>query len=213
MNRRYQAVIFDLDGVIVSTDHYHFQAWSELARQEGIAFNEQINHRLRGVSRMESLEIILEKASKRYTPVEKLELAERKNEVYRGLLGNLTDGDMLPGVADTLSVLRERGYKIAIGSSSKNTPVILERIGLSGYFDAVADGNGIKNSKPDPEVFLLAAGKLGVPPAGCLVVEDAEAGIIAAKRGGMAAAAIGEARSCVEADYSLVSIADLLLYV
>ncbi|GJM75859.1 hypothetical protein HMSSN036_80750 [Paenibacillus macerans] len=119
MNRRYQAVIFDLDGVIVSTDHYHFLAWSELARQEGIEFNEQINHRLRGVSRMESLEIILEKASKRYTPVEKLELAERKNGVYRGLLGNLTAGDMLPGVADTLSALRERGYKVAIGSSSK----------------------------------------------------------------------------------------------
>ncbi|MEC0155009.1 HAD-IA family hydrolase, partial [Paenibacillus macerans] len=109
--------------------------------------------------------------------------------------------------------LRERGYKIAIGSSSKNTPIILERIGLSGYFDAVADGNGIKNSKPDPEVFLLAAGKLGVPPAGCLVVEDAEAGIIAAKRGGMAAAAIGEARSCHEADYSLTKIEDLLLIV
>ncbi|MCM3699544.1 beta-phosphoglucomutase [Paenibacillus macerans] len=211
MNRRYQAVIFDLDGVIVSTDHYHFLAWSELARQEGIEFNEQINHRLRGVSRMESLEIILEKASKRYTPVEKLELAERKNEVYRSQLGDLTAGDMLPGVAETLSALRERGYKVAIGSSSKNTPVILERIGLSGYFDAVADGNGIKHSKPDPEVFLLAAGKLGVPPAGCLVVEDAEAGVVAAKRGGMAAAAIGEARSCQEADYSLESIADLLL--
>lgn len=213
MNRRYEAVIFDLDGVIVSTDHYHFLAWSQLARQERIEFNEEINHRLRGVSRMESLEIILEKASKRYTPEEKRELAERKNEVYRGLLGSLTASDLLPGVAETLSALRERGYKIAIGSSSKNTPVILERIGLSGYFDAVADGNGIKRSKPDPEVFLLAAGKLGVSPATCLVVEDAEAGIIAAKRGGMAAAAIGEARSCQEADCSLETIADLLLYV
>lgn len=213
MNRRYEAVIFDLDGVIVSTDHYHFLAWSQLAWQEEIEFNEQINHRLRGVSRMESLGIILEKASKRYTPEEKQELAERKNEVYRGLLGSLTAGDLLPGVEETLSALRERGYKIAIGSSSKNTPVILERIGLSGYFDAVADGNGIKRSKPDPEVFLLAAGKLGVSPAACLVVEDAEAGIIAAKRGGMAAAAVGEARSCKEADCLLETIADLLLYV
>ncbi|RRJ65020.1 beta-phosphoglucomutase [Paenibacillus oralis] len=211
MDRRYQAVIFDLDGVIVSTDRYHFLAWSQLAWQEGIEFNEQINHRLRGVSRMESLEIILEKASRRYTPVEKLKLAERKNEVYRTLLGDLTDGDMLPGVAETLSALRERGYKVAIGSSSKNTPVILERIGLSGYFDAVADGNGIKNSKPDPEVFLLAAGKLGVPPEDCLVVEDAEAGVYAAKRGGMAAAAIGEARNCQEANYSLTKIEELLL--
>ncbi|WP_339218872.1 beta-phosphoglucomutase [Paenibacillus sp. FSL W7-1332] len=213
MDRRYEAIIFDLDGVIVSTDRYHFLAWSQLAWQERIEFNEEINHRLRGVSRMESLEIILEKASKRYTPVEKLELAERKNEVYRGLLGDLTAGDMLPGVVDTLSALRERGHKIAIGSSSKNTPVILERIGLSGYFDAVADGNGIKHSKPDPEVFLLAAGRLGIPPEQCLVVEDAEAGVVAAKRGGMAAAAIGEARNCKEADYSLGSIADLLLYV
>lgn len=213
MDRRYEAIIFDLDGVIVSTDRYHFLAWSQLAWQEGIEFNEQINHRLRGVSRMESLEIILEKASKRYMPIEKLELAARKNEVYRSLLSDLSEGDMLPGVAETLSALRERGYKIAIGSSSKNTPMILERIGLSGYFDAAADGNGIKRSKPDPEVFLLAAAKLGVSPAECLVVEDAEAGVIAAKRGGMAAAAIGEARSCAEADYSLMTIEDLLLYV
>ncbi|MEC0184890.1 beta-phosphoglucomutase [Paenibacillus peoriae] len=213
MNKRYQAVIFDLDGVIVSTDRYHFLAWSKLAEQEGIEFNEQINHRLRGVSRMESLEIILEKAKKSYTQEEKRELAERKNEVYRILLGQLNENDMLPGVLETLSALRERGYPIAIGSSSKNTPVILERIGLSGYFDAVADGNGIVHSKPDPEVFLLAAAKLDIPPAACLVVEDAEAGVIAAKRGGMAAAAIGEARSCKEADYSLETIEDVLLYV
>ncbi|WP_019535061.1 beta-phosphoglucomutase [Paenibacillus ginsengihumi] len=210
MKRRYQAVIFDLDGVIVSTDRYHFQAWSELAEQEGIEFNEQINHRLRGVSRMESLEIILEKASRRYTEAEKRELAERKNEMYRSLLAQLTESDLLPGVAQTLAALRERGIKIAIGSSSKNAPVILERIGLAERFDAVADGNGIVSSKPDPEVFLLAASKLALPPEACLVVEDAEAGVVAAKRGGMAAAAVGEARSCKDADYRLESIDQLL---
>lgn len=210
MKRRYQAVIFDLDGVIVSTDRYHFQAWSKLAEQEGIEFNEQINHRLRGVSRMESLEIILEKASRRYTEAEKRELAERKNEMYRSLLAQLTESDLLPGVAQTLAALRERGIKIAIGSSSKNAPVILERIGLAERFDAVADGNGIVSSKPDPEVFLLAASKLALPPEACLVVEDAEAGVVAAKRGGMAAAAVGEARSCKDADYRLESIDQLL---
>lgn len=209
----YQAVIFDLDGVIVSTDRYHYLAWSQIAAQEGIEFNEEINHRLRGISRMESLEIILERASKSYTPEEKRELAERKNDVYRSLLANVSEQDLLPGVAETLAALREKGCKLAIGSSSKNAPVILQRVGLEGYFDAVADGNGIVKSKPDPEVFLLAARMLGVAPSECLVVEDAAAGIVAAKRGGMAAAAVGDARNCPEADYVLESISDMVSFV
>ncbi|WP_218571213.1 beta-phosphoglucomutase [Paenibacillus oralis] len=209
----YQAIIFDLDGVIVSTDHYHYLAWAQIAEQEGIEFNEAINHRLRGVSRIESLEIILEKAVKNYSQAEKLELAERKNEIYRGLLEKLSGKDLLPGVAETLPVLREKGCKLAIGSSSKNAPLILQRVGLEGVFDAVADGNEIARSKPDPEVFVLAARMLGAEPAACLVVEDAEAGIVAAKRGNMKAAAVGDARKCADADYSLASIQEILALV
>ena len=180
-----KAVIFDLDGVIVSTDGFHYRAWKAMADNEGIYFDETINNRLRGVSRMESLEIILERATKTYTPEEKEAMATAKNDIYRESLVQLTPEDILPGVMDMLTTLRGMGVKLAIGSSSKNTPVILKQIGLGDYFDAVADGNQIKNSKPDPEVFLLAAKLLGIDPADCVVVEDAYAGIDAAKAGGM----------------------------
>lgn len=210
-----KAVIFDLDGVIVSTDEYHYQAWKKMADEERIYFDRAINEKLRGVSRMESLAIILQKSSKTYTEEEKAGLAQRKNEYYRALLNNLTPDDILPGVLLVLQQLKERGIKIAIGSSSKNTPFILEKIGLGTYFDAVADGNEIKNSKPDPEVFLLAAKKLGVIPEKCVVVEDAEAGIEAALAGGMKAMGVGSASNYSRADYrikdlSQVSIEKLL---
>ena len=185
------AVIFDLDGVIVSTDEYHYQAWKKIADDEGIYFDEEINHGLRGVSRMESLEVLLRKSPRVYSPEEKAVLAERKNEHYRKLLENLTPQHLLPGAMTLLIALKSRQIKVAIGSSSKNTPVILEKIGLGQFFDAVADGSQIQKSKPDPEVFLLAAKKLGVSPEDCVVVEDAEAGVQAAKVGGMYALGIG----------------------
>ncbi len=188
-----RAIIFDLDGVIVSTDGFHYKAWKAMADKEGIYFDETINNRLRGVSRMESLAIILEKASKIYTDEEKDAMATAKNEIYRESLSQLTPDDILPGVMDMLTALRAKGLKLAIGSSSRNTPVILNQIGLGDYFDAVADGNQIKNSKPDPEVFLLAAELLGIPPQDCVVVEDAYAGIDAAKAGGMKAVGVGDA--------------------
>ena len=169
------AVIFDLDGVIVSTDDCHYRAWKRLADEEGIYFDREINHRLRGVSRMESLSIVLERANRPYTTEERQALAERKNGYYWELINELTPEHILPGVMPLMERLKEHGIKIAIGSSSKNTPLILERLGLANYFDAVADGNAVKNSKPDPEVFLLAAAKLGIPPAQCVVVEDADA--------------------------------------
>ena len=149
--------IFDLDGVIVSTDGLHSLAWKKMADQEGIYFDEQINNRLRGVSRMASLEIVLERSTKVYTDEEKQALAIYKNDIYKELLKSLTPADILPGVADTLNELRARGYKLAIGSSSRNTPAILKYIGLEGFFDAVSDGNNITNSKPDPEVFIKGA--------------------------------------------------------
>ena len=157
-------VIFDLDGVIVSTDDCHYLAWKRMADEEGIPFDRKVNERLRGVSRMASLEIILEKATKTYTEEQKVEMATRKNGYYVELIQKLTAADMLPGAMDTLEMLKKRGVKIAIGSSSKNTPIILRQIGLSTYFDAVADGNQITHSKPNPEVFLLGAKLLGLDP-------------------------------------------------
>jgi beta-phosphoglucomutase len=205
-----KAFIFDLDGVIVSTDSLHYRAWKALADSENIYFDEEINNRLRGVSRMESLAIILERATRSYTDEEKVAMAERKNAIYRELLQVLTPNDRLANVTDTLERLRKQGYKLAIGSSSKNTPIILEKIGYSGYFDAISDGNNIKNSKPDPEVFLKAAEFLNLQPQDCFVVEDAEAGIAAAKAGGFTAIGIGSAAQDPNADYAIDSFADLL---
>ncbi|OFY58699.1 MAG: beta-phosphoglucomutase, partial [Bacteroidetes bacterium RBG_13_46_8] len=175
-----KAVIFDLDGVIVTTDEFHYQGWQRLADEEGIYFDRKINERLRGVSRFESLEIILEKAGRNYSREEKTAMAERKNNYYRNLLHTLAPGDVFPGVQKMLKELKDKGIKIAIGSSSKNTPFILQKIGMDKTFDAISDGNQIKRSKPDPEVFLLAASKLQIRPDQCLVVEDADAGVEAA---------------------------------
>ena len=193
MSDRIIGVIFDLDGVIVSTDNCHYLAWKRMADEEGIYFDRKINERLRGVSRMESLEIILERAQRPYTDDEKQAMAARKNAYYVELIGSLTRADILPGALDTLSYLKGRGVKVAIGSSSKNTPIILRQIGLENAFDAVADGNAITRSKPDPEVFVLAARLLGLEPENCLVVEDADAGIEAALGGGMRALGVGSA--------------------
>lgn len=190
---RIEGVIFDLDGVIVSTDDYHYEAWKTIADDEGIHFDRDVNERLRGVSRMESLEIILEKASRTYTDEEKVALAEKKNNCYKKLLESLNENDILPGVKALIKGLEEQGIKIAIGSSSRNTPFILSQIGMSETFEAVADGNQITRSKPDPEVFLLAADKLNIEPEKCLVVEDADAGIEAALAGGMRALGVGYA--------------------
>ena len=206
-----KAVIFDLDGVICFTDMYHYQAWKTLADRLGIYFDEKINNRLRGVSRMASLEIILERSEKAYTQEEKEAFAAEKNELCRKLLGGMSPADLTDEVKDTLDELRRRGYVLAIGSSSKNTGFILERLGLGNYFDAIADGTDITNSKPDPEVFLKAAQKAGIEPALCAVVEDAKAGIQAAKAAGMTALALhGDAEGCGEEDYDLKNFADLL---
>ena len=196
-----KALIFDLDGVIVSTDDYHYRAWKAMADKEGIYFDRTINERLRGVSRMESLEIILERADNQYTDEEKIQMTENKNTLYRELLNELTPNDILPGVMKVLETLKIDNIKVAIGSSSKNTPTILEKIGLKNYFDEVADGNEIKNSKPDPEVFLLAAKKLGIDSEECLVVEDADAGVEAALAGDMKVLAVGYASSNAKAHY------------
>ena len=207
---RYQAVIFDLDGVICFTDQYHFRAWKAVSDKLGIYFDETINNRLRGVSRMDSLEIILERYDGALSDAEKIALAEEKNNLYRELLANMSPIDLSDEVKRTLDALRAAGLKLAIGSSSKNTKFILDRLGLDGFFDAISDGTNITRSKPDPQVFTMAAEFLGLPAKDCLVVEDAEAGIRAAVAGGFDSAGLGEAAACDLATYAMGSFGDLL---
>lgn len=209
-----KALIFDLDGVLVFTDHLHYLAWKEMADEIGVYFDERINERLRGVSRMASLDIILENYhGKTLGQKEKEKLAEKKNEIYKKLLETMRPEDVAKEVRDTLQILREKGYLLAIGSSSKNAKFILKKVGLRGAFDAISDGTNITRSKPDPEVFVKAAKFLEVEPKDCMVVEDAYAGIDAAKDGGMYAAGIGGAATYEKTDISLETFADLLKYV
>lgn len=206
-----KAVIFDLDGVIVFTDKFHYQAWKKMADEIGVYFDEEINNRLRGVGRMESLDIILERyegepLSQEYKKI----LAAKKNDMYRELLYGMGPDDVTAEVRETLAELRNRGYKLSIGSSSKNAKLILRQTRLTDAFDAISDGTNISKSKPDPEVFIKAAEYLDVPCDNCLVVEDASAGIDAAKAGHMYAAGIGDAMNYSLTDYPLTSFKDLL---
>ena len=206
----FKAIIFDLDGVICFTDEYHYLAWKATADSIGVPFDRTVNNRLRGVSRMESLDIILEKCTHSLSMAEKEVLAEQKNRQYQDYLRGMTTDDLPTEVKETLDGLRQKGLRLAVGSSSKNTPLILHQIGLDGYFDAVADGNGVKRSKPAPDVFLLAAELLNVDPADCLVVEDAVSGAQAAHAAGMKAACVGDAAQNQAGDYNMGSIRELL---
>lgn len=207
----FKAVIFDLDGVLVFTDRYHYLAWKEIAEELGIDFSEKDNDKLRGVSRAESLEIILEKYDgPALSDDKKAEILSRKNGIYREYLQEMSPADVSMDVRDTLYELKKRGVKIAVGSSSKNTSLILEKTGLAGMFDAVADGTMITRSKPDPEVFLKAAELIGMDPDSCLVVEDADAGVEAAKAAGMHSAAIGAAVKSHQAEFEIDKISDIL---
>lgn len=200
--RLIKGVIFDLDGVLVSTDELHYQAWKRLAGEIGISdFTKKDNEAQRGIGRMESLEVLLQKTDKAYSPEEKQEMAFRKNEYYKALLNEMSPQSLLPGAADTLKLLKERGVKLAVGSASANAPVILERIGILEWLDAYSSGLDTSASKPDPEVFLIAADRLGIPPEECLVVEDAPAGIRAARAGGMHCMGVGPLHENLGADF------------
>lgn len=207
---RYKAVIFDLDGVICETDRYHYRAWKELADSMGLAFDETINNKLRGVSRKDSLDIILGESVTLYSNEEKEALAEKKNKRYRELLEGMTPKDLDAEVKLVLKEVKNKGMKIAIGSSSKNAKLILDRLEIHSLFDTISDGNNIVKAKPDPEIFLKAAEWLGIEPKDCLVVEDAKSGVLAAEAGGMDCAALGDARKYGLAKYNLNSIKDLL---
>lgn len=209
-----KAFIFDLDGVLVFTDKFHYLAWKKMADGMGIYFDETINNRLRGVSRAESLEIILERyEGEPLTAERKAELMEEKNNTYREYLATMTPGDVSESVRETLKTLHEKGYLLAIGSSSKNTKFILEKVELLDAFDAISDGNNITHSKPDPEVFVKAGEFLGVDAKDCVVVEDAYAGIDAAKAAGMTAVGIGDASGYEKADYKIQKFEELLTVV
>lgn len=192
--------IFDLDGVIVDTAKYHYLAWKRLAHELGFKFLEEHNERLKGVSRMTSLDIMLEVGGLTFSQSEKEVMAARKNEWYLEYIYKMTPEEILPGVVDFLVMLRSKGIKISLGSASKNAMLILERVQLQHYFDAVIDGNKALKAKPDPQVFLLAAEELGQNPTSCVVFEDAAAGIEAAKAAGMKCIGIGSPNVLGKAD-------------
>lgn len=187
-----ELIIFDLDGVIVSTDQYHYQAWQKLSIQHNLTFNRELNEQLRGVSRAESLNIILSHNEKKVDDETFDEMLFEKNEIYKNLLNELDEKAILPGVLEFIHSLKEEKIKIAIGSSSKNAPFILKKIGLAEAFDVIIDGNHIEKSKPNPEVFLKGAEALNIASKKCVVFEDAEAGVEAALACGMKVVGVGE---------------------
>lgn len=205
-----KGVIFDLDGVLLSTDELHYRAWKKIADKLGIPFDRKINDRLRGVSREASFEIILEKYDGQLSKAEKEDFCNEKNEYYKELLHTLNENTIAPEVRNTLAELKDMGYRLAVGSSSKNTRTILERTNLTSAFDAISDGNNITRSKPDPEVFLKAAEYLFLRPEECFVVEDAEAGIDAAVAGGFCPVGIGGAAKYTLTKYRISSLAELV---
>lgn len=204
-----RAIIFDLDGVICSTDRYHYLAWKALADRLDIPFDEQKNKLLRGVSRMDSLEIILGNRSSHFSEKEKWELAEKKNRIYREYLQTMRPSDLSEDTRYALQTLRKRGYLLAIGSSSKNTRQILAQLGLEHFFDAVADGTQITRSKPDPEVFFLAASLLGISPEQAIVIEDAESGVQAAETGHFRVIGIRSRENDPNSDITIKKLSDL----
>lgn len=204
-----KGAIFDLDGVIVDTAKYHFLAWRSLAEELGFEFTEVLNERLKGVSRMRSLDILLEIGGMEFTEAEKLEMADKKNRLYVEYISQLDESDLLPGVRAYLDRLRDSGVGIALGSASKNAMFILDKLRIAGLFDAVVDGNKVSRAKPDPEVFQTACRELGLQPGECVVFEDAEAGVAAGKAAGMQVVGIGSREVLREADFVLAGLHEL----
>jgi beta-phosphoglucomutase len=197
---RFKAVIFDLDGVITDTAHYHYLAWKRLAESEGVAFDEAFNEQLKGIDRMGSLELILAGAAREYSAPQKLALADAKNRHYQQLIETMSASDLLPGAAAALAAVRAAGLKIGLASVSKNAFSVLDRLGIRACFDDVVDAATLANSKPHPEIFRTAARHLGVAPFECLGVEDAVAGVRSIKAAGMYALGVGSAQVLTEAD-------------
>ena len=205
-----QGICFDLDGVLIHTDQLHYLAWKGLADRLGIPFDRAQGDRCRGISRMESLEIVLERTDHIYSAEEKERFAREKNEAYRAMLARLSPSDLPVDVLPTLRELRRRGYSLALASGSKNAGLILARTGLGRYLDAAADGNCVTHSKPDPEIFLTAAKMLNLPPQACAAVDDAVAGVRAGRTAGMVTVAIGDSAVHRAGDCNLERFGQLL---
>jgi beta-phosphoglucomutase len=203
------ACIFDLDGVIVDTAGYHFEAWKRLARKLNFDFTEEDNEKLKGINRKESLELILKWGMVSKTSAEKDELAQLKNTWYVEMISGMTLADVLPGALKFLQDIKAAGYKTALGSASKNAGIILNQVELTDYFDAIVDGNVVTASKPDPQVFLKGAEMLSVDPAACVVFEDAIAGIEAAKAGGLKVIGIGSKETLTRADLIIAGLHEM----
>ncbi|MCE3202165.1 beta-phosphoglucomutase [Paenibacillus sonchi] len=204
-----KGAIFDLDGVIVDTAKYHYLAWRSLAADLGFEFTEAHNERLKGVSRMRSLDILLEIGGLEFDEAEKAAMAERKNRRYVDYISRLDDSELLPGVREYLGRLKERGIGIALGSASKNAVFILDKLKITGLFDAVVDGNTVSRAKPDPEVFQTACRRLRLQPADCVVFEDAEAGVAAARAAGMRVVGISKREMLAGADVVITGLHEL----
>jgi beta-phosphoglucomutase len=206
MNTRFKAVIFDLDGVITDTAHYHYLAWKRLADSVGAPFDAAFNEQLKGVDRMGSLDLILARAPRTYTPEEKRKLADAKNGHYQELIAAMTPNDLLPGALRALEGVRAAGLKIGLASVSRNAFTVLDRLGIRDRFDDVVDAATIANGKPHPEIFLTAAAHLGVEPRDCLGVEDAAAGVASIKDAGMVAVGVGSPDVLYRADRVIPSM-------
>ncbi|MFI5137308.1 MAG: beta-phosphoglucomutase [Sphingobacteriales bacterium] len=206
-----KACIFDLDGVIVDTAVYHYKAWKRLANELGFDISEEDNEKLKGVSRVRSLELILQWGGVTKTPAEQEELATKKNRWYVEMISHMTPDEILPGAKEFLETCRAAGLKTALGSASKNSMTILEKINMVDLFDAVIDGNKVSKPKPDPEVFLKGAEALHVAPAECVVFEDAIAGVEAAISGGMKAVGIGSPAVLKKADLVVSGLNEMSL--
>lgn len=205
-----KGAIFDLDGVIVDTAKYHYLAWKELAERLGFFFSEEHNERLKGVSRMRSLEILLEVGGITASEEEKLQMADEKNKRYVEMLSTLDKSELLEGAEEYLKKLKSEGVLISLGSASKNAPIILEKLGIYNLFDAIVDGNNVSKAKPDPEVFLKGAEMLGLDPKDCCVFEDSQAGIEAARAAGCSVIAIDKSHVLIGADKYVNYLAELL---
>lgn len=203
--------IFDLDGVITDTAEYHYLGWKKLAEEEGMEFDREFNEKFRGVSRMECLDLLLEANDRKVTPEERKELAERKNNYYRESLKNISQDNLLEGIEEILNSLKERGYKLAIASASKNTSIVVKKLDIKDMFDTISDGHSVKNSKPAPDLFLHTAEKLNLKPKKCVVFEDAAAGIDAALAANMTAVGIGPKKRVGHAHYRFDSVQDIEL--
>ncbi len=204
-----RAFIFDLDGVITDTAHYHYLAWKRLADYLEMPFNEQDNERLKGVSRMRSLELIVENSGRYFSEEEKEALCERKNDDYLELIATITPADILPGVHEVFSSLRERGIKTGLASASKNAAFVVERLGMYEAFDFIGDARNVANSKPAPDIFLANSAALGLDPAACVGIEDAAAGVESIRAAGMFSVGVGDALILKRADMVFPDMASL----